>query len=339
MSVRALGVLALAVLVATSALWWLDRSGGMAEQADRTGGQFLPGLSQQLERVSGVRAVRGGGELLADVARRPEGWVVTNRWDYPADPATLRSLLDGLARARRVARKGADADARAALGVGAIAQADPATLALTLEGIDDGLTVIVGEAAAGGAEGTYVRRADAERAWRVEPVLERPERIADWLDDALVDLPAERIAEVRIEPAEGAPVRVSRPDGPSGPFRLRRPADREPLSDSIARSLARVPAGLTLVDVRPVRHTGALALQARARYRTFDGLVVEIATYAPNADEGEHYARLRARADAGADTDVAARARELDARWRAWAYRMPDYKRINATRRLADVLK
>jgi hypothetical protein len=338
MRAATLAGLAVAVVVAATGWWWLQRDAERRPPSPEGEGPLLPAFADNMQRVTGVRAVRGGGQLLAHAVRRGEAWVVANRWDYPADRATLRTTLRWLARARRVTAKADRPPAYADLGVAPLERAEASTLALTVEGLAVP-TVIAGNAAAGGAAGTYARLAGEPRAWHVRPTFERPDRIADWLDERLVDIAAERVAEVRIEPAAGRPVRVTRPDGPEGPFRLQRPAGREPLSASTARSLARVVTGLTLVDVRPVDRVEALAHRATARYTTFDGLAVELAIYSGEGDDAGHYARLRARAADTASADVAERARMLGERWAGWAYSLPDYKRTNASRTRASVLK
>ncbi len=336
MSARAIGVLA---LLAASAVVAVILAGGSNERrnsSEALGEPFLPGLAERLDGLTAVRAVRGGGELIARVARRREGWVVTNRWGYPADTATVRGLLDELVAARRVAPKADDAAGHGELGVGPIASAGERTVAVTLEGVGEGLAVVLGEAAAGDVAGRYVRRVDAQRAWQVEPAIERPDRIADWLDERLVDIGAESIVQVAIDPVDGEPVHVRRSEGA---LVLERPAGRAPLSATTARSLARVVADLRLTDVRPAADAPAWPRLATARYRTAAGLVIRLQTYAPRRGAERHLVRLQAHVDTEVSERVRERAARLNERWSGWVYTIPEYKLTNATRTLEAVLR
>ena len=341
MSGRALGVLALLAALAVAAAWHArqpavtDRSA-----ADTVGERFLPGLAERLERVTAVEARVAGGAQLARIERAGGAWRVVNRAGYPADPETLRGTLIGLAEARRLEGKTDRPDGWPRLGVEPVESASASGVEIALEGLDSPLAVIIGKPSTGDAGGTYVRSADGGgRAWLVSGAIERPDRIADWLDDRLVDLPAERILRVTVHARDGEPVRIERAQSGTGFVIANRPPDRRPLSNSIARSMARIVTGLTLTDVHPAADVDRPPRLARARFETVDGLVITVDSLAAVRDGGPRYVHLQADTADDASTEVAQEAAALNARFQGWLYEIPDYKFVNASQTLAGVLE
>lgn len=336
MSARGVALLALVAAVALAGVILSREPQQRALGDDAIGEPFLPGLAERLEGIDAVRAVRGGGELVARVARGRDGWVTTNRWGYPADAATVRRVLDDLVAARGVEPKARDRAGHARLGVAPIDAAARRTLALTLEGVGEDLTVILGERAAGDAAGRYVRRHDADRAWHVEPAVARPDRVADWLDERLVDIPAKAVQRVDIDTVDGEPVRVRRR---AGGLAVERPRGRSPLSETTPRSLARVVTDLRLTDVQRAADAPAWPRLATARFETKKGLIIRLRAYTPRRASPRHAVRLHAHTRADAAQGVGERAARLNERWRGWSYTVPDYKFTNATRTLEAVLE
>jgi len=331
---RALVALATAAAVALAALVVTrGRDSSAVEEL------LLPGLVERLEGLTGLEAVRGDGVLIARLERREPAWVVANRGGYPADTDTVSTLLDQLVAARRIAPKADDPDGHARLGVAAVGEADARSVAVTLEGVDDGLTLILGEAVAGDVDGRYVRRAGADRAWHVRPAIDRPDRISDWLDERLIDIAPEAIARVVINAVDGEPVRVQRSDGDDGALRLQHPPGREPLSSTTAESIARVLTDLRLTDVTPAQRAPDWPHRATAAFEMRSGLRVRLTTFAPGRSDERHFVRLQARAGAHAGPAVEQRAQRLNGRWSGWVYTLPAFKRTNATRTLEGVLE
>lgn len=339
MSARALVVLALLAAAAVAALVLTRGPALDTSPRDGAGEPFLPGLEARINEVTAVRVRRAGGALVARVARGDEGWRVTSRAGYPADTATLRGMLVGLARARRLQPRTERPERYARLGVADIERAQGRAIEVTLDGLDRPLGVVVGKPSAGDVGGTYVRRVGARRAWLVSAELGRHDRVGDWLDDRLVDIPAGRVRAVRIDAVDGEPVVVRQP-APGEGFTLEVPEGRRPLSGSLARSLARVVADLRLDDVRPAADAPDRPRLATARFETFAGLVIEIEAFAHDRAEGAgHHVRLRATTTPDAGPEARTRAGILNARYDGWVYELPAYKLVNATQTLESVLE
>lgn len=339
MSGRGLLVLALLAALAVGGLVVL-RQPAVTPPSDSEAPRFLPGLEEDLDAIEGVAVRAPDGRELAQLARRGDGWVVGNRRDYPADLETLRGTLIGLAQARRLEPKTDRAAGHARLGVAAPGTGAGGGVELRLEGLEPPLAVLIGEPATGEVGGTYVRRADEDRAWLVSADLARHDEIADWLDDRLVDIPAVRVHRVRIEPVDGAPVRVLLPSPEAPRFELLDvPEGRRPLSPTLSKSIARGVAGLTLVDVVPADAVARPPRLAVARFETFDGLVIEIEAFAAGRQEPpERLVRLRADTLAEAGPALREDAVRLNARFDGWLYRIPEYKFVNLTYTLEQAL-
>lgn len=340
MSTRTLAVLALLAALAVAGVWLTREPPVDPGREARAGAPFLPGLEVRVNEVSGLRVRGAGGDLLAHVARRDGAWRVTNRAGYPADTTTLRGTLIGLARARRLEPKSDRSDGHARLGVAPIEDAQGKAIEVALEGLEPPPAVLIGKPSTGEVGGTYVRRVGAARAWLVSGELERHDRIGDWLDDRLVDIPARQVRLVRIEAVDGAPVVTRHPEPSGHGFELQVPEGRRPLSNSIARSLARVVADLRLDDVQPAAEAADLPRLAVARFETFSGLVLEIEAFAARrAQDAASHVRLHASTTGTAGAEARARAERLNARYHGWVYQLPDYKFVNATQTLEGVLE
>jgi len=302
--------------------------------------RFLPVLQDNINAVTRLDVRDPDGAELARIERADDGWAVVNRWNHPADLATLRATLIGLTEARQLQPKSDRAEGHARLGVAEPGRGTGAGVEITLHGLDAPVGVLIGNPATGEVGGTYVRRVGADQAWLVSGDLQRHERIADWLDDLLVDIPAIQIHRVRIDAVDGDPVNVLLPSRDAPRFEiLEIPEGRKPLSRTLSKSIARGVADLRLVDVRPVAGTTLPPRLAATRFELFSGLVIEIETFADGRGTlAEGLARIRADAVADASQDVRQRAEVLNARFDGWLYRLPEYKLVNLTYRFEQVL-
>lgn len=340
MSGRTLAILALAAAIAAVAAWYVRRPPEPPASAAESG-PFLPGLAERLPDVDSVRVRVAGGRLLARVERDGDTWKIVNRHGYPADPATVRGTLIALAEARRVAPKTDRPEGWSRLGVGPVESPDAVGVELLLGGLDPPPRIIVGKAAAGDAKGTYLRRVEpGERAWLVSEVIDRPDEIADWLDDTLVDIAPRRLRAVRLEPRDGDPVVIDRGDSGRSDLRVaNRPEGRRPLSPSIARSIARIVTALELVDVHPAESVDALPVLSTARFTTFGGLTVTIEARARERGAGPRHVRLEAAAADTAPEAIREEVQRINARVDGWRYELPEYKFVNLAQTLEGVLE
>lgn len=340
MTARTLLILAVLAVGATAGVWLTqhDPERGAAELGER----FVPNLLDQLDRVDGVTVRRAGGEVVAELHRDDEGsWRVRNRWDYPSDSGALRETLVALAEARRRDARTDDPQRWHRLGVEAID--DPTAGGMEIElhqpdGDHDGLRIVVGRTAST-HDGTFVRVADEGRAWLVDQRIERRVEVGDWLRSLLVDIDADDVVAVDIEPEEGEAVRV-RPDvdDVSGFSLPDVPATAELVTPSIGRSIARVVSELRFTDVRTQADAEPLESVATARFETADGLVIQVHSQVLPEDGNAEAVRMTAESTDEADADVRERAEALNREWEGWVYQLPEHKYVNASHDLERVM-
>src|SRR5690606_35699687 len=141
----------------------------------------------------------------------------------------------------------------------------------------------------------FVRRADETQSWLASGTLAPEKTAADWLGRDLADIDAARIAEVVLTDPQGKVVRVAKAAQGDANFTLADvPKGREPASDYAVNNLASGLDGLRFDDVAPASEAAAPEDARKARYATFEGLVVDMVAW--EAD-GKHFARFAASLD------------------------------------------
>lgn len=337
---------------------------------------LLPGLSDDLNSVERLRLVRAGEELVAELARGDSGWVVANRDNYPADLGKVRETLLALADSRLVEEKTSNPEFYERLGVGDVNDAEAVGTRLELTGVgEEPVALIIGDPARN-VEGTYARRVGEERSWLVSGVLDLSQAIADWLDTAVIDIPAAQIQSLTIQHPDGETLTLEKADRSAMDFSLAEiPEGRELESQGSANALGGVLAGLQLEDVMSAGSLEDAGEVVTLRYQSFDGLVVEAEAFQQDERRllrftGVSYDEAQARRflevpeedEAVADEEVAAdsseteaspepatldqetiaagvdRAEELANRLEGWIFEIPSYKHDNMIMRLADLL-
>jgi Domain of unknown function (DUF4340) len=194
-----------------------------------------------------------------------------------------------------------------------------------------GWAVIIGKSS--GAKSGYVRVANSPQTLLAAPLLLVESDPKGWLDHALVDVPVARVRQVEEHPAQGASFTVARDKKEQTDFSVSPlPKGRELTSAAAAEPIATALASLTLDDVRKAGGTND-APAARALFRTFDGLEVELA----GRKDGSHsLIALNARSTA---KETAAEAAQLTARVAGWEFEIPEYKYTALFMPLEDLLR
>lgn len=306
--------LAVAAVLAILAAVALNRSNRPQSEAVEATGPLFPALRDHVNDVSKVVVTGAGGKVVATLERGKDGWGLAEKGGHAADTGKLRAFLLKLADAKKLEQKTANKDKYALLGVEDVAATDAKGLQVELDGLAAPVKLIVGNADPRG--GTYVRSAGDAQSWLVSGALTLEKSASDWLQKDLTDIAASRIAAVSIERADGGKARIGKKAEGDANFVLADiPKGREAGSDYTINGLASTLAGLRFDDVlpakdAPVPESGVL----KARYTTFDGVVVEASAW---EKDGKHYARF------AATLDGEAAARHVDA---AQAKEKADYE-------------
>ena len=334
MSRRALGIL-LGVLAALALVIGL---GSLANREPAAGtDRFLPELAPELANLTGVQVTGPGDTVIARVTREGDRWVVQEAGGYPADVAKLRQNLQALAEARRLEEKTSSPGLYDRLGVADPGQAGSRAIRLEFQGPNPVPAVIVGDTGVNGADAAYLRRAGEATSWLVSGRYSFGKLVGDWLDRALVDLPADRVRGVTITQPDGAVLRLTKADASTPDFTVADiPKGRTLSFEGVANGVGGALSGLTLDGVAKREVLGATPPKpVVARFEAFDGLVVEASAW--RLADGTRFTFLASAPADAAEAKAAADA--INARLGGWVYTLPSFKAELLTRRMDDLLQ
>jgi hypothetical protein len=271
------------------------------------GTSIVPGLQAALNDIERVTVTKAGGEIVATLERRADGWVIAEKGGYRADVAKLRRGLSDLAEAKVLETKTANPEFYAKLGVEDVAGSSAGGVAVTVSapGKDFG-SLILGSAV--GTKQRYARRASDAPSYLLDRNPDFPKATSQWLDAGVVDVRGERIQQVTIKHPDGETVAIAKAEAPPSDltegtvvnFNVAAiPAGRELLYPGVANVIGNSLRELNLEDVE--RADGAAPERpVQVEFKTFDGLVVRVTGTSRGEDDWVTF-------EASVDTDQAAR--------------------------------
>jgi len=311
------------VLAGALALWREAATGA----PPGVSGPVAPGWAAEAPRADRIEIMSADGQFV--LQRTPDGWVMPSRGGYAVRPeriAELDEALRGLTFARALTR---DPDRFARLGVD-----DPieggAGVRLTVLDASDRVLVSLTAGARRGDAGQYVRTDGSPRAFAADGTLPELADPGRWLGLDFWDIDPATVARADIRPPRGPAYALGREAPTDRHHALTSPAGWRLITAGAGNGVATAGARLRFRDVRPDQSlTGAFT--ARHSGVSFDGLAWRFDFL---AEGDERWARIEVRALA---PEAEARAAELNARTRGWAFLVsPDaYERL--TRPLADL--
>jgi hypothetical protein len=284
-----------AALVAVVAALVINHSRKPVSDISAQAGALVPGLREHVNDVSKLAFTGANNQPIVTLERGGSGWKVAQKGGYPADLGKLRDFLLKLGDANLIEQKTANKDRYTDLGVDDISNPAAKGMLVEIDGLVEPARFIVGTFNGQGGGGTFVRRASEAQSWLAKGTLVPEKNAAEWLQKDLADIPSTRIASVTITRADGKTLRVFKNAATDAQFSIADvPKGREPSSEFMASGLASVLAELRLDDVAPATEIAPSAQAIKARYATFDGLVVDAVAW----QVGEkHYAGFKASLD------------------------------------------
>ncbi len=275
---------------------WLMSRDGASDGGDDRNQPLLPAVANDVNQVSGFSLTQGGGELIVDIDRVEDRWVVSSSSNYPADVGKVRQFLLAIKDAEKREERTSRPDRYADIGVEDPASADAKGVLLQLDGVDEPNRLIIGNFAAGGGEYTYVRVVGEERSWLANGNLVPERNLSNWLQRDIMDIPSNRIARVEITSPEGDVLAIDKVDEVAPNYTVENvPNGRELSSESAGNILASALGSLQLEEVLAEDQAQPVAEQTFTnRYLTRDGLIITATVW--KADE-KHYAQFVAAID------------------------------------------
>lgn len=253
----------------------------------------MPELRGHINDVKGITLTGAEDKPLVTLIHGENGWTVKEKGGYSADTGKLRELLLKMAEAGLLEPKTESDKRYPELGVEDVTAKDAKGILVDLDGLQKPARLIVGKVSAQG-NGTFVRHPGNKQSWLAKGTLRIERDPAQWLDQALTDIPSERIAEIVLTKSDGKPLRLFKADPDDETFTVADlPSGREIEDHATLGGLASTLAGLTLADVLPEASAQAPAKDQliKARYTTFDGVTLDVQAW---KQDGKHLARFSA---------------------------------------------
>ncbi|MBX3359590.1 MAG: DUF4340 domain-containing protein [Phycisphaeraceae bacterium] len=339
--------------------------------------RLFPALGDRINDVASVTIRRAGKEWT--VARKDGSWGLSERNGYPVQFEALKATLVGMADLRPVEPKTSKPESYSKIGV-QDPGAEPATEAAAAAGgalitlrDDKGqelASLIVGTAKFGQVPEVFVRKAGEAQSWLAQGSVDVPSEPMAWVDRQIMNVSRERVHTASVQHPDGERLSVSRSKPETPVFGVDDvPQGRDLTSPSIGENLGGAITYLTLADVQPATAVDMESNPGPAsEFRTFDGLVVKVAT--TNKD-GRTWATFWAGFDPAARTpeadatdavpeptpadqpppddrarkalrpvdEVKKEAEQLNAKLSGWVFELPDYKAAVLTPRMEKWLK
>jgi hypothetical protein len=324
---RVAWLLAAGVAVVAFAVWLSSLR--HLERATLSGDLVLPGLEQAVNTVTEIRLKKGDGTH-ATLTKGPSEWGVAER-SWPAQRDRVRKLLLDLGTLNVVEEKTRLPANYAALGVEDVSSAKATGTEVDL--IAPGHTWVLVLGKPSGAKSGYVRVGNSAQSLLAAPLISADAAPKSWLDNALTDLPAERVREIQERPADGTGFVAVRQKKEDAHFNIVPvPKGRELSSVGAADSLGAALSGLTLEDVTRAPDAPD-PKSAHAFFRTFDGLEIEALG---RRDGTRALLVLSAR---GTTPEAGLEAQRLNTRFSGWEFEIPDYRYATIFTPVTDLLK
>ena len=275
-----------------------SEAGGEKEPA-----YLMPALKDHVNDVDKIVITGADSKPVATLTRGANGWSIAEKSGFAADTGKLREFLLKLADAKLIEQKTSNKEKYAALGVEDVSEKDAKSVEVELGGLPKPVKVIIGNGNQHG--GTFVRRAGEPESWLASGALAVDKKTENWLRKDLTDIAATRVASVEITRPDGKTVRLAKTAEGDANFKLAEvPKGREAGSDYAINGPASALAGLKFDDAVPAKDAPPAEKPLKARFATFDGLIVDVTAW---EKDGKDYAQLAASEDekaAGAHIDA-----------------------------------
>lgn len=301
-----------AVIAVIAALWTANSRRPLSESAERVASDAVPGLAARMGELDRVVISTHAG-VLATLERKDDGWWLAER-NYLADSGKLRSLLLGLAEARRVEQKTSNPELYERLGVNDVEQDDARGSKLELHGGGEPVAFIVGDNTQRGS-GTYLRLVGEAASWQIDRNVSVDKSAANWLQRELTDILPGRVEQVTIEHGKER-IEIRADASKNGDFVVANlPRGREQASEFVADASAGLLQGLRLEDVAAAADQAPPEAVRKALFLLRDGLQLSLRSW--QAD-GKTWAQFEAALDeARAGAAIEREQAKLRSEWEA----------------------
>ena len=218
-----------------------------AEPSDSLAGDtVLPALREQLNQVDRLSVTRG--DETVTLLKDDSGWVVSERFQFPADFAELAQILRGAAEMKVLETKTSDQALFHRLGLGP--EADLPPILLGIHAGDRSWQLWLGNRASN-QQGQYVLKDSAGPVLLVDPDLSPAADPAGWLSGQIMKVDAASIRSVLVRHPDGEELAIAHPDPLENAVLENLPEGKSLQSSTAPNSITRSLASLRMEDVLP----------------------------------------------------------------------------------------
>ena len=340
---RAKWILAGATLALVLLTLWAVQDTGQRTGYVAHAEKLFPELPAQAAAVRRIE-IRSAGQQVT-LQGSGSDWTVVDKHDFPADPAKVRALLEGLAGLTLIEPRTADPARHAALNLEAPDTAGARGVLVRVLGENDTAlaAVLLGKPRAAAGQGPrqmFVRRPNEDQAWLAEGAVDPQRTPPLWLRGEAFDLPQAKVREVRVQHPGQAPLVISRA-APEASFGLQTPVPKG--RDPQLSTIGAVAYGLQRLPLQNVfkadEVAGDWAQAVSVEFDTFDGLTVTASVLSLN---GVPHVRISAAvvADTSAEQRPAAttEAERINQQVGDWVFVVPPHTAGTFTPALENLL-
>lgn len=246
--------------------------------------RLFPSLLEHVNDVQTVKIEQKDGATT--LQKLGDHWGEAEKGGFPIDMEPVRKMLIAIGEMTKLDAMTSNPESYDQLGLQDPGAEGSKSALITLQdagGKDMARLVLGKERESKGAAITnqrYVRVPGDPQTWLVQGSFDVKEKGADWLEKKIVEVKRDRIRSVEITQPDASLLAVDRPDAKTNDFTLVDiPEGKELTYPTAAGSLASGLEYVNLEDVQPVEKVDFSANPGpTARFKTFDGLVVTVAT-------------------------------------------------------------
>jgi hypothetical protein len=301
MSRRGLLLLIVVTLVITAAAVWSSVHRDRGIEPHFQPGPIFPTLAERAQAVAQIDVATRNTAVR--IKRDGQRWVVASQYDYPAKADLVHRTIFALINAKATDRATALAENHRKIGLVAPDQGGGATRVLLLDEAGSQLAALLignpvpNEGSLTGPQSYFVRKLGDDQSWVAQGDFPIESDVRAWVDPDLADIDRARIESATVTLPDGTSYTVSRkaPDQPDFVVSAV-PKGHEPAKDTgVANALGNAAAVLSFDNVRPRAKAGFPDEAEHVVYRTFDGLVLDVAL--AKLDDGGTWATFAASLD------------------------------------------
>ena len=274
----------------------MKNKGSSSEAALSNDAPVVPGLSAELNSVSGIKLSGASNTPIITLKRTDKGWVASSIDGYGADVSKIRDYLIKLSEAKIREAKTANPASYSKLGVEDLTAADAKGILLELEGTKTPVKLILGSIAGSGGQGVYVRKPGEKQSYLASGQIRPEASVNSWIQAEITNIAVNRVQEVTITPPTGDKLVVRKNKVEDADWAvLNVPKGKALSSPSIGNQVAGTLDALRLESVLSAALAEPdLAQTYIARFVTFEGLVVNVTAW---EKDSKGYARFNASLD------------------------------------------